>query len=336
MSSFPKNRNLQLRTMAAALVFVVGSAGAQSTPASVDGTGTTEQNLQRRPLDIASSQSNAHEEYLIGAGDEIMVTVAGRPELSGSHTIGPDGRITLPVVGSVEVGELSRDDAARSINASLSKDYTGSLSSVVQVTKYGSNHILILGAVEHPGVVTFDQPPSLMEAITRGGSLVNADRTVQMPKKCVIYRGDDKVLNVDISDRFASNKALVDVRLRRNDIVYFPENQESLISVIGEVLRPGPERLTPATTVISLLSSAGNITEKAGNNPEISIVQPSTGKVQRVRFNDLLDPRRGSDIALHDGDIVFVPRSGLSKTGFFFQQVSPILGIGTLVALVAP
>jgi hypothetical protein len=58
--------------------------------------------------------------------------------------------------------------------------------------------------------------------------------------------------------------------------------------------------------------------------------------VQRVRFNDLLNPRKRNDIALHDGDLIVVPRSGLAKAGFFFQQLSPILGIGTIVGLIAP
>jgi polysaccharide export outer membrane protein len=314
-----------------------GQAVAQtSTPAPAANPVTADPNLQRHPLNIEESQPSAQEEYLLGPGDDIVVTVSGRPELSGPQVVGPDGRITLPVVGSVVVAEKSREDAAKAIDAALSQAYTGVLTSVVQVTKYGSNHILILGSVEHTGVVNFDEPPSLLEAITRAGSLVNADHSVQMPKKCVIYRGDDKVLNVNISDRFANNRALMDIRLRRKDVVFFPENQESLVSVIGEVLHPGPERLAQNTTIISLLSAAGNITEKAGNNPEIAIVQPSTGRVQKVRFKDLLDPRKGSDIALHDGDIVFVPRSGLAKTGFVFSQISPILGIGTLVALVAP
>jgi hypothetical protein len=36
---------------------------------------------------------------------------------------------------------------------------------------------------------------------------------------------------------------------------------------------------------------------------------------------------------LHDGDVVFVPRSGLATTGYFFQQISPIVGIGTIFTL---
>jgi polysaccharide export outer membrane protein len=206
------------------------------------------------------------------------------------------------------------------------------MSSTVQVTKYGSNHILLLGAIEHPGVITFDQPPSLLEAITRGGSLVNADRTTQMPKKCIVYRGDDQVMNVNLSDRFDSKRALNDIHLRRNDIIYVPENQESLISVLGEVTHPGPVRLTQKDTLVSLLAEAGGVTEKAGN-PLIEIVEPSTGKIQRIKFKELLTLQGGSDIALHDGDIIFVPRSGLAKTGFFFQQISPIVSLGTLATI---
>ena len=295
---------------------------------------TPDPSLQRRPLDIENSQPDPNEEYLLGAGDDITVTVVGRPELSGNHVVGPDGRITLPVVGSVKIGDKSRDDAAKAIDTILGNYYTGTISSTVQVTKYGSNHILLLGAVEHPGVVTFDQPPSLLEAVTKAGSVINPDHTAQMPQKCIVYRGDDKVMNVNIGDRLSSQKALQNIRLRRDDIVYFPEHQENIVSVLGEVNKPGPVKLYQNSTLISLLANAGGITEKAGN-PVIQIVEPSTGKVQKVKFKDLLDVHGGSDITLHDGDIVFVPRSGLAKTGFFFQQISPMTSLGTIATFAA-
>jgi polysaccharide export outer membrane protein len=302
-------------------------AGAQPT-----GSTPQESGLQRHPLDFEASQPKADEEYLLGGGDDVIVSVSGRPELSGAHVIGPDGRITMPVIGTVNIGEKSRDDAAKAIDAVLSKYYSGEMSSTVQVTKYGSNHILLLGAIERPGVITFDQPPSLLEAITRGGLVVNADKSTQTARKCIIYRGDDKVMNVNLSERFDSKRALNDIRLRRNDIVYIPEDQESLISVIGEVAKPGPERLNGNSTLVTLLSNAGGITEKAGN-PTIQIITPSTQKVQTVKFKDLLQPPNGTDIALHDGDIIYVPRSGLARTGFFFQQISPIIGIGEIFTL---
>ena len=311
------------------------SANAQSPAPSpaISQPAALEPGLQRHPTGIEDAQPDPHEEYLLGAGDDIVVTVAGRPELSGTHIVGPDGRITLPVVGTVNVGEKSRDDAAKSIDNTLAKYYSGSMSSTVEVTKYGSNHILLLGAIEKPGLITFDQPPSLLEAITRGGPVVNADKSTQTARKAIVYRGDNQVMNVNLSERFDGRRALNDIRLRRNDVVYIPENQESLVSVLGEVTRPGPIRLDQNSTLVSLITSAGGITEKAGNNPIIQITEPSTGRVQTIRFKELLTLHGGSDVTLHDGDIVYVPRSGLAKTGFIFSQIAPITGMATLATI---
>ena len=314
--------------VAASVTSAVAQAPATSAVPSAEPS-----SLQRRPLDIENAQPDAHEEYTLGPGDEIVISVAGRPELSGTHTVGPDGRITIPVVGTVLVGDKSRDDAAKAVDETLAKYYSGSMTSTVQVTKYGSNHILLLGAIEKPGLITFDQPPTLLEAITRGGSVLNSDKTVQMARRCIVYRGNSQVMNVNISDRFDGQRALNDIRLRRNDIVFIPEHQESVISVLGEVGKPGPEPLSSSTTVIALLASAGGITEKAGSNPRITITEASTGRIQEISFKELLTLHGGSDVGLHDGDIVFVPRSGLSKTGFFMQQISPITGLGTAFAL---
>jgi polysaccharide export outer membrane protein len=294
--------------------------------------GNSYADLQRRGVDIESSQPDIHEQYLLGGGDEISVMVTGRPELSGNHIVGPDGRITMPMVGSVDLGEKSRDEAAVAIDDALGKYYSGKVFSTVQVTKYGSNHILLLGAVEHAGVIPFDQPPTLLEAITRGGSLSGSKNAGGTPKRCIVFRGKDQVMNVNISDRLDGQKALNDIRLRRNDIVYVPANQESLISVLGEVNHPGPVELTPRTTLASLLADSGGITPQAGN-PEILIVEPSTGRRQHIKFKELLKLQGGADVTLHDGDIVFVPRSGLATVGFTLQQISPITQLGSIAAI---
>ncbi len=42
--------------------------------------------------------------------------------------------------------------------------YYNNLEAQVTVTKYTANKVLVLGAVERPGVVTFDGTPTLLEA----------------------------------------------------------------------------------------------------------------------------------------------------------------------------
>ena len=46
--------------------------------------------------------------YILAPGDVVTVTVWGHPELSGKRTIGPDGDIQLPFVGSFKSGRLQR------------------------------------------------------------------------------------------------------------------------------------------------------------------------------------------------------------------------------------
>jgi polysaccharide export outer membrane protein len=74
----------------------------------------------------------------------------------------------------------------------------------------------------------------------------------------------------------------------------------------------------------------------AGSNPEIEIVHRTQGgKTQYIRFNDLLKPTGGMEVSLHPGDVIFVPRSGLSKVGFVMQQISPFVSMGSLATVAA-
>ncbi len=63
----------------------------------------------------------------------------------------------------------TRGEAARAIEAALSSYYSN-LSAEVSVTKYTANRVLLLGAVSHPGMITFDGTPTLLEALSRGAS----------------------------------------------------------------------------------------------------------------------------------------------------------------------
>ncbi|MEZ5584695.1 MAG: polysaccharide biosynthesis/export family protein [Candidatus Competibacteraceae bacterium] len=73
----------------------------------------------------------------MGSGDEIFIEVAGRPELSGKHLIGPDGQVTLPIAGPVQVDELSRESAANALLKALEPYYLD-LAVTVRIERYGS------------------------------------------------------------------------------------------------------------------------------------------------------------------------------------------------------
>jgi polysaccharide export outer membrane protein len=277
-------------------------------------------------------EPDVDEEYTLGAGDEISIAFPGRPELSTKSAIGPDGRITLPLAGPIVIANLTREAAAQKICAVLSAYYT-SMSATVDVLKYGSNHITLLGNVKNPGVMFFEQTPTLLEALSRGGVETRPDGS--LPDQCVIYR-EDQVFWVDLQELLTSGSPLADLRLLRNDLIFVPAATRS-VTVIGQVQRPGQIPLRRDSTLTTLLGEAGGLNDAgAGSNPEIEIVHRTQGgKTQYIRFNDLLKPTGGMEVSLHPGDVIFVPRSGLSKVGFVMQQISPFVSMGSLATVAA-
>src|SRR5262245_44304639 len=73
-----------------------------------------------KPFDAAPQ-----EPYRLGAGDQVNIQVGEKPELSGLQVVGPDGVLSVPLVGSVSVTGMTRDEAAKAIREPLSKLYTG-------------------------------------------------------------------------------------------------------------------------------------------------------------------------------------------------------------------
>ena len=319
-------------------IFIASACRAQqpSTPA--------DSGLQPSPTAaIRAFEPPANAPYELGRGDEITIDALGRPELTGKHVIGPDGQVTLPIVGAIKIAGLTREDAARTLENALSAYYTD-VSISISVDKYTSNQIILMGAVEHPGVLTFDKTPTLLEAISRGGVSAGGSsigsqtepgsRPNGVPEQCTIYRGSDTMITVQLAALLDEGSPLANMRLKRDDIV-FVNGRTSYVSVLGLVAHQGNLRLQKTSTLADLMAQAGGPTEKAGGNPSIQIIhQPGTPgpKSEIVPYKSLL---KGNtiDVTLRSGEIIYVPESGLSKAGYTFQQISPLINLFTIAAL---
>ncbi len=278
----------------------------------------------------------AGEAYQLGPGDELTLDFGGRTELNSKRIVGPDGRITLPLAGSIDVADKTREQAADAILAALSP-YYHNLSITVGVDKYVSNRVLVLGAVEHPGVITFDAPPTLLEVVTRGGVLGGGDvgytqqKLPAIPERVAIYRGNDKVMWVDLKALLNSGNVLADLRLRRGDVVYVPSTQDRYVSVLGQVKNPGALQLESTSTLAKLIAQAGGLTDVAGDNAKIRIISPATGSTRVIGYKQVLQPA-SLDLTLKPGDIIFIPKSGFNKFSYAMDKLSPLVSIFTAFA----
>ncbi len=259
--------------------------------------------------------------YILGSGDAITVTVWGHPELSGKRVIGPDGEIQLPFVGSFRIAGLTADESGRKLTSALSEDYLNTAASVT-VDSYNSNQVTVLGHVAHPGVLTFAGDPTLLEALAEAGTATSKDDQGGLPTRCAIIRGRDRIMWVDLRALLKGKNLSLNVPLRRNDLVYVPDSDDSLVYVMGQVKNPGPYPLTANMSFLEALSRAGGPNDNAQQG-KIVLARPSKNTEQVVDLENLVQTS-GANYQLEPGDIVYVPKSGLAKVGYFMQQINPL------------
>lgn len=200
-------------------------------------------------------------DYHLAEGDEIQIDVWNRPELSNKYIVGPDGKITLPYAGVLKVADLTRGEAERAA-LKMWQDSYENLNVTVSVLHYEGIRIFVLGRVAQPGVLHFDTQPTLLEAVARSGAMPVSGSSTEKSglTRCVVFRGKDKVVWIDLRSLLNGGNLDLNIHLRRDDTLFLPDSDDQLVYVMGDVLRPGAVRLTPDMTFMDALELAGGPT----------------------------------------------------------------------------
>src|SRR5258708_37674646 len=92
------------------------------------------------------------------------------PELNESVQIRPDGRISLQLIGEVEVASKTIEEASRMLREKYSKEVrTPDLT--IQVRTYASQKVYVVGEVYHPGLINLPGPMTVFDAISEAGGI---------------------------------------------------------------------------------------------------------------------------------------------------------------------
>jgi len=113
--------------------------------------------------------------YILKPLDEIEVNVLGQPEMSRKFTVGPDGKITFPLIGEVEVKGRTLSEVASLLKEKL-KIYIPITDITVNLATSKSVSVYIFGEVKSPGEYKFSEQPILIKLIAAaGGPTQNAN-----------------------------------------------------------------------------------------------------------------------------------------------------------------
>lgn len=211
----------------------------------------------------------AGDEYLVGPGDTLKLTLWGAVNAQQDLLVDRTGEVLIPKVGSVKVWGLSFAKAREAINAAIGR-YFRNYEMNLSMGRLRTIQVYVVGEVEAPGSYPVSSMATVINALaaaggpTRNGSL----RTVR------VTRAGQPQESVDLYEMLLSGDRSKDVRLQNGDTIFVPVIGP-VAAVAGEVRRPAIYELKGATTLPGLLQMAGGLSASA-----------YTGRIQVERLAD--------------------------------------------------
>jgi len=232
--------------------------------------------------------------YLLGPGDEIIISLWGETQLRESYTIGRDGLVYIERVGQLSLTGKTLDKAEIYLIKQFQKVYEtlkGARPSTFMDVSLGqlkSINVTFIGEVNSPGVYPVHPFSTALTGLIQVGGI---DTTGSLRSIQIIRSGEDSHI-VDFYKFLLSGKsANSKIRLQDNDVVFVPPRL-SRVEIMGAIKRPGIYEANENDNISDLVNYAAGLRSNANNEILVSYNNKNLAKEQSdiefkyVPFND--------------------------------------------------
>jgi protein involved in polysaccharide export with SLBB domain len=241
--------------------------------------------------------------YKVRSGDSLEIKIMGRPELTQSMTVAPDGTIIYPYVGEVAVAGDSVMQIISKLKIGLKRQFENP-QPIVSVLKRQMGEVSILGPVKEPGKKELGDDWRVLNLIAEAGGMT-VERTEFVTIR-LVRRGGQVTFNVDPVQLLGSGDPNLNYLLEDGDLLVIQERDknETMVQVLGEVGKPGYVVAPRDGSPLAALAAAGGSSSKAALS-RASIRRGSGGTPIPV---DLTNPDRlPQSLQLGPGDTLVIP-----------------------------
>jgi len=118
--------------------------------------------------------------YRIGAGDALQIVVYREPDASvPDATVRSDGKISMPMLGDVEVQGFTPSELEKSLELRLSK-FINEPEVTVLIRTVQSERIYVVGKVRKEGPIRLAGPMTIMQALSESGGPTEFAKTTRI------------------------------------------------------------------------------------------------------------------------------------------------------------
>lgn len=264
------------------------------------------------------------QDYLLGPGDVIEVTVFGIEDLKKKElTLDSEGKISLPFINTVSLIGLTPRESEVKISTLYEASVMKNPQIAVSVKEYRSQFINVLGAVLKPGTYQLTRRAFLVDALAMAGGLL----AEKAESKAYVHRASlttffqpetdagverKESLEIDLVQLLEKGDISLNVPIYAGDVVSVPERVERFFYVLGDVNKGGAFEIKKGEqiTLSKALASAGGLMVTAKSNKASVMRQQEDGSSMQIPV-DVRKVLKGQseDIMIVQNDVVFIPGS---------------------------
>lgn len=252
--------------------------------------------------------------YVLGPGDELEITVTGLNENNIVAQVSPEGTVRLPYAGVVNVSGLTIEQATQRFKSRFQTAYpalaSGKTQLIVTLSQLKSIHISIVGEAERQGTYLVSAAAGFFNVLylsggpSQNGSLRNIE----------LIRNNKVVETVDFYSFLQKGILDKNLRLEDQDIIRFPVYKKR-ITLAGEIKKPAIYELLDKETIGDAINIAGGFADNAYRE-RAKVVETGTSQ-KRVR--DVVSADFNYFIPHNADSIYFEPVAGLFENRVVLQ-----------------
>jgi protein involved in polysaccharide export with SLBB domain len=249
--------------------------------------------------------ANVSANYILGYGDEIIISVWGQAEQHERAMLERDGTVFIKNVGLLYLGGKTASEAKTYINKRFGKVYA-SLNSNPPLTylefsigKVKNINITVAGHVQFPGNYVVNPSMSIPNILVLAGGVTETGTL----RNIMVQRDGSIVDSMDLYPLMTGNGLSKSLRILDSDVIVVPPRGET-VAVTGAVLIPAYFETTDKNNINSVLQYAGGISRNGSNQviiarygaPNIYVSKNQFDSTPVMNGDSLIFPKRSMQV----------------------------------------
>ena len=241
-------------------------------------------------------------DYVLGPGDEIIISMWGESNSTYNETINRDGQIFLDNIGILNLGGKTVSESKKYIISNFSKVFSTLIGnnpkSFIDITlgELKSINVHFVGFVNIPGVHVVHPFSNIISGLTQAGGVKQSGSL----REIELIRNGKTVKKFDLYSYLLNGKSIINLRLMDQDIVHIPA-RKSTIPITGRVKNPGYFELIDLENIDDLLNYSGGLKRRSSKTVFLYKNSDSLG------IGYFVHPKEYPNFNLIQGDSVHVP-----------------------------